>query len=125
MKAATDAGMPRKPLTLIVQRPELTHLHLAQRRPKPEEARHARIATVPCSPKLLGVESREIPGEIPDHGAPAPNGALCGLLPSPANHLRIFARNPRVNCIGHLASAALSALARGSRRKERMVEQRS
>jgi len=48
--------MARKALTLIAQLSDLPQLRLVQRRPPSEEDRHARIASVAGSPKLVAVE---------------------------------------------------------------------
>jgi hypothetical protein len=51
-----DADVPRKPLTLVAQLPELPHLELAQRRPTAEEKRHTLVAMLPRVAKLGVVE---------------------------------------------------------------------
>jgi hypothetical protein len=51
-----DADVPRKPLTLVAQLPELPHLELAQRRPTAEEKRHTLVAMLPRIAKLSVVE---------------------------------------------------------------------
>jgi hypothetical protein len=50
------ADVPRKSLTLIAQRPELSQVGLAQRRPIAEETRHALVAGLPCVLNLSVVE---------------------------------------------------------------------
>jgi hypothetical protein len=62
------ADVPRKSLTLIAQRPELSQVGLAQRRPIAEEARHALVAGLPCALNLAVVERRQVPGKPFDHG---------------------------------------------------------
>jgi hypothetical protein len=51
-----DADVPRKPLTLVVELPELPHLDLAQRRPTTKENRHALVAILLRIAKLGVVE---------------------------------------------------------------------
>ena len=107
VKASENAGMPRKPLTLVAQPPELPQLDLAQGRPTPEEKRHSLIAMTLRIPKLVAIEQREVPWKVLDHlgaasqrpQAPAPYGTLAGLLPSSPNHFRILADQLRVTCI--------------------------
>jgi hypothetical protein len=48
--------MPRKPLTLVAQPPELRQFGLAQRWPTLEEKRHTLITILPRISKLVVVE---------------------------------------------------------------------
>ena len=56
METPTDADVPRKPLTLLVEAPEFPQLDLAQRRPAAEEERHTLVTIVPRISKLVVVE---------------------------------------------------------------------
>ena len=56
MESSKDADVPRKPLTLVVQLPELPQLHLAQRRPTTEEKRHALVTIMRRIAKLIVIE---------------------------------------------------------------------
>ncbi len=51
-----DSDVLRKPLTLVVQRPEFAQLDVGQRRPTTEEKRHALVTLVPRLAKLGAVE---------------------------------------------------------------------
>ena len=90
METSKDAHVPRKPLTLVVQLPELPQLDLAQRRPAAEEQRHSLVTIAPRIAKLGVVQRREVRRKVFDHldhsqrpHAPAPYGAFAGgLLPS-------------------------------------------
>jgi hypothetical protein len=92
--------MPREPLTLVTQLPELSHLGPVQGRPPAEESGHPLVALALRLPESLMIEGRQVPREILDH-EPVPYGTPTGLLPSP-NHFRIFAAKLRMTCIGHL-----------------------
>jgi hypothetical protein len=76
---------------------------------------------VPCVPKLLAIERREIRRKARDHvrSAPAPCGTLSGLFLSRPSHLRIFFAQLRVTCIEASLSAALGAMATAVRAEER------
>ena len=56
METSKDAHVPRKPLALVVQLPELPQLDLAQRRPTAEEQRHSLVTVVSGIAKLGVVE---------------------------------------------------------------------
>lgn len=110
--------VPRKSLTLVAQRPELSHVGFAQCRPIMEETCHALIAAAPCLLDLLVAERRQVPGKAFDDGrtsrahsdAPKPRGTSRGRLSSPS-HFRIFAAKLRTTCTRASLSAALDAMA--------------
>jgi hypothetical protein len=61
-----NADVPRKPLALVVQSPELSQLDLAEGRPAPEEKRHTLIATTSRVSKLVLVEQRKVSWKVLD-----------------------------------------------------------
>jgi hypothetical protein len=86
----------RKPLTLVVQLPELAQLDVAQRRPTMEEKRHTLVTIVPRFAQLRVAERRKVPRKFIDHLHPcqrphaaAPDGTLAGDLPSGPNLIMI------------------------------------
>jgi hypothetical protein len=56
VEPSKDPGVLRKPLTLVVQLPELAQLAVAQGRPTTEEKRHTLVTIVPRFAKLGVVE---------------------------------------------------------------------
>jgi len=90
VETPTAADVPRKPLTLVAQSPEFSHLELGQRRPTGEETRHTLVTILPRIAKLIFIEHGEILGKVLDHlgatlsvaHAPTPYGPLACLLPS-------------------------------------------
>ena len=67
METPTDADIPRKPLTLVAQRPEFPDLEFAQRRPTAEENRHTLVAILPRIAKLVVIKHCEVPWKALDH----------------------------------------------------------
>jgi hypothetical protein len=61
-----NADVPRKPLALVAQSPELSQLDLAQGRPAPKEKRHTLIATTSRVSKLVLVEQRKVSWKVLD-----------------------------------------------------------
>ena len=120
--------MPRKPLTLVAQPPELPQLDLAQGRPTMEKKRHTLIAVTLRISKLFVVEQQEVFWKVLDHlgtasqrpQAPAPYGTLAGLLPSSPNHFRILADQLRVTCISTSLPPPSAQWPVRSTRKERL-----
>jgi hypothetical protein len=113
VEPSKDPDMPRKPLTLVAQLPEFSHLDLGQRRPTGEESRHASVAILPGIAKVLFIEHCEVLGKVLDHlgvaRAPAPYGTFACLMPSSPNHFRILADTLRVTCISTSRLPALGA----------------
>jgi hypothetical protein len=128
VETSKDAHVPRKPLALVVQLPELPQLDLAQRRPTAEEQRHSLVTIVPRIAKLGVVQRREVPRKALDHldhrqrpHAPAPYGAFAGgLLPSCPSHFRILADRLRVTCISTSLPPPSAQWPVRSTRKERL-----
>jgi hypothetical protein len=115
------ADMPRKSLALIAQRPELSHVGFAQRRPIPEQPRDAFVAAALCVLNLPVVECRKVPGKGFDHGRghydpPEPCGTPLGRRSSP-NHFRIFVAKLRRTCMRASLPPLLAQWPERSRRK--------
>jgi hypothetical protein len=77
VETPTDADMPRKPLTLVAQLPELSHLELGQRRPTGEERRHTLVAILTGIAKLVFIEHCEVLGKVLDHLGASLSAAPC------------------------------------------------
>jgi hypothetical protein len=67
VELSKDPDVLRKPLTLVVQLPELAQLDVAQRRPTTEKKGHTLVTIVPRFAKLGVVEHQKVLWKVLDH----------------------------------------------------------